>query len=434
VVWFAFAVSVVTGIAFGLAPTWQSRRMDLSLTLKLGESRLAGSPGGGARNVLVAVQVAISLVLLVGASLLTESLWKLMKSPLGFEPEHVLTFDIKLPWDGSPAGVDEFYANVQRRIESLPGVSAVGQIDALPTADWHLRSNFDADWLPRIANHPAINAEDRHIAGDFLNAIGASLLAGRTLTPQDAQAKVTPILVNQQFALQHHPIGSVIGRRLLIGSEAFEIVGVLVNVRGTAGSIGQTPGAEVYFPADGEQGVVGRSFVVRSQLPPEQLTRAIQQQVHEVDAQQAIRNVSTMDELIATSIAQPKMNMALLGSFAAIALLLACVGIYGVVAFSVAQRRQEVGIRMALGATRAQMSLLFVRRAMTFALIGAAAGSATALMLTHLLKSQLYQVQPNDPAVYIAAIMLLMVPVLAATLRAALSAANVNPVEALRAE
>jgi putative ABC transport system permease protein len=434
VVWFAFAVSVATGIAFGLVPAWRSRHLELSPTLKRGESRLAGSPGGDVRNVLVAVQVAISLVLLVGASLLTESLWKLMKSPLGFEPEHVLTFDIKLPWEASPAGVDEFYANVQRRIESLPGVSAVGQIDALPTADWHLRSNFDADWLPRIANHPAINAEDRHIAGDFLRAIGASLVAGRTLTAEDARAKVTPILVNQQFALQYRPIGSVIGRHLLIGSEPFEIVGVLANVRGTAGSIGQSPGAEVYFPADGDQGVVGRSLVVRSQLPLEQLTRAIQEQVHQVDPQQAIRNVSTMDERIATSTAQPRMNMALLGSFAAIALLLACVGIYGVVAFSVAQRRQEVGIRMALGATRAQISLLFVRRAMTFALVGVAAGSAGALIGTHLIKSQLYEVQPNDPVIYIAAIMLLMIPVVAATLRAAHSAANVNPVEALRAE
>jgi len=434
VVWFAFAVSVVTGIAFGLVPALRSRHLELSPTLKRGESRLAGSPGGDVRNVLVAVQVAISLVLLVGASLLTESLWKLMKSPLGFKPEHVLTFDIKLPWEASPAGVDEFYANVQRRIESLPGVSAVGQIDALPTADWHLRSNFDADWLPRIANHPAINAEDRHIAGDFLRAIGASMLEGRTLTAQDALAKVTPILVNQQFALQYHPAGSLVGKHLLIDSEAFEIVGVLVNVRGTAGSIGQAPGAEVYFPADGGQGVVGRSFVVRSQLPPEQLTRAIQQQVHEVDAQQAIRNANPMDDLIATSTAQPRMNMALLGSFAAIALLLACVGIYGVVAFSVAQRRQEVGIRTALGATRVQISLLFVRRAMTFALIGVVAGSAAALMLTHLLKSQLYEVQPNDPVIYIAAMVLLMIPVFAATLRAALFAANVNPVEALRAE
>jgi predicted permease len=365
--------------------------------------------------------------------LLTESLWKLMKSPLGFAPDHVLTFQIKLPWNGG-AGVDDFYRNVQGRIESLPGVSAAGQIDALPTEDWHQRSNFDADWLPRVANHPAINAEDRHIAGNYLQAMGVSLLSGRGLTEEDAKAKVTPVLVNQQLALQYHATGSVIGRHLMIGTDLFEIVGVMSNARGTAGSIAQAPGAEVYFPADGDQGVVQRSFVVRSQLPPLQLTRAIQEQVHEVDAQQALRNVSTMDDLISTSVAQPRLNMILLGSFAAIALVLACVGVYGVVAYSVAQRKQEIGIRMALGAKRAQICAVFMRRALASALIGLAAGSAAALLLTRLLRSQLYEVRPNNPEVYVVSIVVLLVPVLIATLRPALIAAHVNPVDALRSE
>jgi predicted permease len=434
IVWFAFAVSVVTGIAFGLAPAWRSRRTELSLTLKRGESRLTGSSGGGIRNVFIAVQVGISLVLLVGASLLTESLWKLMKSPLGFEPDHVLTFEIKLPWNAKEASVRAFYRNVQHGIESLPGVTAVGQIDALPTADWHLRSDFDADWLPRIANHPAINAEDRHISGNYLRAMGTSLVAGRALTDRDADAKITPVLVNQQFVQQYYSQGNLIGRHVLIGDDQFEIVGVLGNVRGTAGSIAQAAGPEVYFPADGGGGVVKRSFVVRSQLPAESLTRAIREQVHAVDAQQAIRNVSTMDDLIGASVAQPRLNMALLGAFAAIATLLACVGIYGVVAYSVAQRRQEIGVRMALGATRGQISLLFMRRALTSALIGLAVGCCASLMLTHLLESQLYEVAPNTPAIFIVSILLLLIPVVAATLRPAFSAARVNPVEALRAE
>jgi predicted permease len=433
VVWFAFAISIATGIAFGLTPAWKSRKVEVSLTLKRGESRIAGAHGGAMRNAFIAVQVSLSLVLLVGASLLTESLWRLMKSPLGFEPDHVLTFEIKLPWNGGP-GVDDFFREVQRRMETLPGVSAVGQIDALPTADWHLRSNFDADWLPRVVNQPAINAEDRHIAGNYLQAMGVSLLAGRGLTEEDATAKVTPILVNQQLAQQYHPTGSIIGRHLMIGKESFEIVGVITNARGTAGSIAQTPGAEVYFPADGDQGVVQRSFVLRSQLPPEQLTRAIQEQVHEIDAQQAIRNVSTMDDLISTSVAQPRLNMILLGSFAAIALVLACVGVYGVVAYSVAQRRQEIGIRMALGAKRAQICAVFMRRALAAAFAGIGMGSVVALLLTRLLGSQLYEVKPNNPVVYAVSIGLLLIPVLVATLRPALRAAFVNPVDALRAE
>jgi predicted permease len=433
VVWFAFTISVVTAIVFGLVPAWQSRKVELNLTLKRGESRVGGSHADGVRNSFIALQVGISVILLVGASLLTESLWKLMKSPLGFEPDHVLTFEIKLPWNGGP-GIDNFFKEVQRRMEGLPGVSAVGQIDALPTADWHLRSNFDADWLPRVPNHPAINAEDRHIAGNYLQAMGVSLLAGRGLTEEDATAKTTPILVNQQLALQFHPTGSVLGRHLLIDKESFEIVGVMTNARGTAGSVAQTPGAEVYFPADGDQGVVQRFFVVRSQLPPQQLTRAIQEQVHQVDAQQAIRSVSTMDDLISKSVAQPRLNMLLLTSFAAAALLLACVGVYGVVAYSVAQRKQEIGIRMALGAKRSQICAVFMRRALASACIGLVCGCAMALFLTRLLRSQLYEVQPNSPAIYLFSIAVLLIPTLVATLRPALIAAYVNPVEALRAE
>ena len=433
VIWFAFALSVLTAIVFGLVPALQSRRVELNLTLKRGESRAGSSQGEGVRNVFIAGQVGISLVLLVGASLLTESLWKLMKSPLGFEPEHVLTFEIKLPWNGG-AGVDDFFREVQKRVEALPGASAVGQIDALPTADWHLRSNFDADWLPRVANHPAINAEDRHIAGNYLQAMGVSLLAGRGLTEEDAKAKVTPVLVNQQLALQYHPTGSVIGRHLSIADQSFEIVGVMANARGTAGSIAQSAGAEVYFPANGDQGVVQRFFVVRSQLPPQLLTKAIQQQVHEVDPQQAIRNVSTMDDLISKSVAQPRLNMILIVSFAAIALALACVGTYGVVAYSVAQRRQEIGVRMALGAGRAQICAAFMHRALRSAFAGLAIGCLAAFLLTRFLANQLYEVQPHNPAIYLLSIVVLLVPILAATIRPALIAAHIDPVEALRAE
>jgi FtsX-like permease family len=267
VVWFAFAVSALTGIAFGLAPAWQSRRVELSLTLKRGESRLAGVAGGGVRNVLVAMQIGISLVLLVGAGLLTESLWKLLKSPLGFVPDHVLTFEIKLPWTGKPEEVDSFYINVQHRIESLPGVSAVG-----------------------------------------------------------------------------------------------------------------------------------------------------------------------MNDLVGTSVAQPRLNMVLLASFAVIALLLACVGIYGVVAYAAAQRKQEIGVRMALGATRTRILLLLMRHALLSAVSGLAAGTCVAAILTRLLRSQLYEVQPSDPRIYVASILVLLVPVFFATLRPAISAANGNPVDALRAD
>lgn len=434
VVGFALALSVATGIAFGLAPGWLSRKVELNTSLKRGEQSVAGPAANRTRYAFISVQVGLSLILLVGAALLAESLWKLLKSPLGFEPDHLLTFSINLPWNAKEAQVSNFFRNVQQRIESLPGVAAAGQIDALPTVEWNLRSGFDADWLPRIANRPQINAEDRHIAGDYLKAAGTPLLAGRPLTEDDAGKGHMRVLVNQKLVEEYLPHENPIGRHLIVGNESFEIVGVIGNVRGTAGSIARAVGPEVYWPADGDIGVVQRYFVVRSHVPPEELIEAVREQIHQVDPQQAIGNVSTMDDLLDKAIAQPRLNMVLVAFFAGIALLLACVGIYGVVSYSVAQRTREIGVRMALGATKAQISAHFMRSAMIAAAIGLATGTCAALLFTQLLRSQLYGIRPNHPQVYVVSAALLFLPVLVATLRPALAAASINPVEALRAE
>lgn len=432
VVWFALLVSAIAGITFGLAPALLSRHVALNAAMKQGDGRLGGSAGNAIRSVLVSVQVGLSLILLVGASLLAESLWHLLKSPLGFEPEHLLTFSLRLPWNSKEDHTRNFYADVQRRIEALPGVTAVGQIDAPPAVDWHLRSNFDADWLPRTAGQPAINAEDRSIAGNFLRAMETPLLAGRTFTDQDQAAKSAPVLVNQELVRRYLHGANPIGRHLQVNGEAHEIVGVIADLRGTAGSIANAPGPEVYWPADANGGVTHRYFLVRSQLPPEQLIRSIRTQIHELDAQQAIGEIGTMDHLLDVAVAQPRLNMTVVACFALIALVLACVGIYGVVAYFVAQRSQEIGVRMALGATRSRIALLFVRRAALSAALGLAGGTCIAAALAQLLRSQLYGVTPNDPVVYLAAILALVLSVLMATVRPALRAAWVNPAEALR--
>jgi predicted permease len=431
---FAFALAVAAGVVFGLAPAYRHRRSALNASLKRGETQLAGRAGENMRSAFIAVQVGLSLVLLVGASLLTESLWNLVKSPLGFAPDHLLTFEVSLPWNDNQPQVTNFFRDAQQKIESLPGVTAVGQIDALPTVDWHLRSNFDADWMPRVVNHPAIGAEDRHIAGNYLAAMGTPIVAGRAFTAQDQGPKAKPIIVNQHLVRQYLPGGNPVGRHLIVGDEAFQIVGVIADVRGTAGSIAKAPGPEVYWPADADQGVTKRYFVVRSQMDPNELINSIRERVHEVDPQQAIAQVATMDDLLDKSVAQPRLNMALVAAFALIALLLACVGIYGVVAWSVAQRVREIGVRMALGATRKEIALLFVRRAAGSTLVGVAAGTGAALLLTQLLRSELYGVTPANPWIYAISIPVLLVPVLIATLRPALHAASTNPVDALRSE
>ena len=433
VAWFAFVVSVVTGIAFGLVPAFQNRHVELNAVLKSGESRLSGASGNVVRSALVSIQVGLSLILLIGASLLAKSIWNLAKSPLGFEPQHLLTFSINLPWNAEQAKVSNFFRNAQQRIDSLPGVTAAGQIDALPTMDWHLRSNFDADWLPRTANRPAINAEERSIAGNYLRAMGIPLLAGRTFTDEDADAHSTPVMVNQELVREYLGGRNAIGRHLLVGNVPHEIIGVIANTRGTAGSLAGTPGPEVYWSADAGA-AVQRYFVIRSQVPPEQLIHAIRDRVHQIDPQQAIANVTTMNDLLDKSIAQPRLNAVVVASFAGIALLLACVGIYGIVAYFVTQRIQEIGVRMTFGATRGQIVRLFMRRAAIPTLIGLVAGGSVSFILMHLLRGQLYGVQPDDPIVYLASTVALLAPALIAALRPARRAASIDPMQALRAE
>jgi predicted permease len=323
---------------------------------------------------------------------------------------------------------------VQDRLEAMPGVIAVAQTTALPTEDWHARGSFDADWLPRTDHRDAVNAEVRSISGNFLRALGTPLLSGRELTASDAGAKPARVIVNRAFALQYLPDGNIIGRHISNDQGAMEIVGVIADIRGTAGSLADKVGPEVYFPADGAYPPVRRSFIVRSLLPAEQLVPAIREAVHQADSQQAVSNVATMDALLDESIEQPRMNMTLVAAFAGLALLLACVGIYGVVAWAVAQRVREIGVRMALGATRRQISFFFLNQALKAAILGVIAGTVAALLLMRLLRGQLYGVGPENPWAYAMSIAVVLFPVCIATLRPVLYAASINPVDALRAE
>jgi predicted permease len=431
---FAVGLAVACGIAFGLAPAMRNRDSALNPDLKQNDMQVVGRARGRVRNAFISIQVAISLVLLVGASLLGESLWNLLKSPLGFTPEHMLTFRLVLSWNAKPDATRNFYADVQRRLETLPGVIAVGQTSALPTEDWHARGNFDADWLPRTNHHDAVNAEVRSIAGDFLHALGTPLLAGRGLSLGDGVAKPVRVVVNHQFAQQYLPTGTLIGRHISDDTGPMEIVGVIADVRGTGGSLAGKVGPEVYFSADGTYPNTRRTFLVRTQVPPEPLVNSISEQVHQADPQQAIADVATMDQLLDKAVAQPRLNMALITAFALLTLLLACIGIYGVVAWTVAQRVREIGVRMALGATRSQISLFFLGRSVRATAWGVLLGSLAALLLTRFLRSQLYGVAVDSPWVYAVSIPVLLVPVLIATLRPALHAASINPVEALRTE
>jgi predicted permease len=433
VIGIALLISLATGIVFGVVPVLETRKVQLHSALKQGEARLGGSSGNWLRSVLVGVQVGLSVVLLVGASLLAESLWNLMKQPLGFEPEHLLTFRLVLPWNTRPEVVRNFYNDVQQRIENLPGVEAAGQISAPPMTDFHVRGSYDADWLPQVANQPAISAENRNIAGNLLVAIGTPLLAGRAFAAEDQVSTLPPVLVNEALVREFLPKGNPIGHHLLLNGQAHEIVGVVADVRLVSGTIAAEPGPAVYWPANANGGW-HRYFLVRTNVPPEQLAKSIREQVYQADPRQSVGEIETMDQLLSDAVAQPRLNAAVVASFAGIALLLACVGIYGVVSYFAAQRTQEIGVRVALGATRGEITRLFVRRAMVPAAIGLATGTVVSLAANRLLRSQLYGVQPDDLRLYLASLLVLLAPLLVATLRPAIRAGKTEPMEALRTE
>jgi putative ABC transport system permease protein len=433
VIGIAMLISLATGIVFGVAPVLETRKVQLHSALKQGEARLGGSSGNWLRSVLVGVQVGLSLVLLVGASLLAESLWNLTKQPLGFEPEHLLTFRLVLPFNTRPEVARNFYNDVQQRIENLPGVEAAGQINSPPMMDFHLLARYGADWLPQGPNQPAISADSRSIAGNLLGAMGTPLLAGRAFSAEDQVSTLPPVLVNETLVREFLPKGNPIGHHLLLDGQAHEIVGVVADVRGVSGAIAAEPGPAVYSPANAD-GSWHRYFLVRTNVPPEQVVKSIREQVYQADPRQSVGRIETMDQLLSDAVAQPRLNAAVVGSFAGIALLLACVGIYGVVSYFAAQRTQEIGVRMALGATRGNITRLFVRRAMVPAAIGLATGTVVSLAANRLLRSQLYGVQPDDLRLYLASLLVLLTPLLVATLRPAMRAAKTEPMEALRTE
>lgn len=433
VIGIALLISLATGMVFGVAPVLETRKVQLHSALKRGEARLGGSSGHWLRSVLVGVQVGLSLVLLVGASLLAESLWNLTKQPLGFEPEHLLTFRLVLPFDTTPEVARNFFNDVQQRIENLPGVEAAGEINSRPMLDFHLRLSYDADWLPQVANQPAISADSRSIAGNLLGAMGTPLLAGRAFTAEDQVATLPPVLVNEALVREFLPKGNPIGHHLLLDGQAREIVGVVADVRGVSGAIAAEPGPVVYSPANAD-GSWHRYFLVRTNVPPEQVVKSIRQQVYQANPRESVGRIETMDQLLSAAVAQPRLNAAVVASFAGIALLLACVGIYGVVSFFAAQRTQEIGVRMALGATRCDITQLFVRRAMVPAAIGLVIGTVVSLAANRLLRSQLYGVQPDDLRLYLASLLVLLAPLLVATLRPAIRAGKTEPMVALRTE
>jgi len=437
---FALAVTLVTGLLFGLAPACQSAKPDLNESLKEGGGKGAGSGGRHRlRGLLVVGEIAVALVLLVGAGLMVKSLYRLQQVEPGFNPSHALTMRLALPEAKYPEPQRQrnFFDQLLNRIAALPGVKAAGAINFLPLSGTGNQRSFLIEGKPE----PKLNVGFRMVSPDYFRAMGVPLRAGRLIDDRDRENAPRVAVVNETFASVFLTNEYPLGKRVKLGSARgpfpwLTIAGVVGDVK--HGGLDSETRPEMYVPVLQPLlptwGVPPMFLVVRGASERSSLISAVRGVVKDLDRDQPVYGVASMEQLLSRSTAPRRFNMTLLAVFAALALILAGVGVYGVMAYAVTERTREIGIRMALGAQTSDALKLVIRQGMRMTLIGVALGLMGAFALTWLMKSLLFDVKPTDPMTFIVIALLLTVVALLACWIPARRAAKVDPIVALRCE
>ena len=436
VFFFTLGVSLVTGLVFGLVPALQATKSDLNESLKEGgRGGTAGAHRSRVRSSLVVAEIALSLVLLIGAGLMIKSFIRLEQVNPGFETRNVLTMRLSLPAAQYPDGRRRgaFFQQVVERIGALPGARLGAAISRLPLTPGNSSRSFEIEGSSNDSSGDERNADYRVISSNYFEALGIPLLKGRAFTEQDNSDSPPTAIINETAAKRYWPNEEPIGKRLRIqsGDPWMEVVGVVGNVKHLG--LDTQSKAELYVPYLKDPWPF-MTIVVRSASNPKSLADAMRNEVWAIDKDLPVPEIKTMDELLSGSIARRRFNMLLLGIFAAVALVLAAVGIYGVMSYSVTQRTHEIGVRMALGATQSNVMKLVVGQGITLALIGVGIGLAGALALTRVLASLLFEVSTTDPATFAIISVLLTGVALAACFVPARRASRVDPMVALRYE
>jgi putative ABC transport system permease protein len=443
---FTLGVSLATGIAAGLLPALRMSKTNVNEALKQGLGRTASDSGGnGTRNVLVVCEVALSLMLLIGAGLLIHSLWMLRRTNPGFDPNQVVTMSLSMS-PGKFAGPTQqiaYFGRVLDRVRSLPGVQSAGLIDSLPLSNDGSHQPFSIEGHPvaPMADMPEVDV--RLVTPGYISAMHIPLLSGRDVDDSDVAGRPGAVLISESMAKSFWPKEDPIGKRLTLyfyPDLPRTVVGVVADVKISA--INETQPEPMLYLSLGQlsapRGEDWRSFgmklVARTNAAPLGMAPAITNAIREMDAEVPLLNIQTMDDSVSASLSPQRFTMLLLAAFAGLALILAVVGIYSVMSYSVSRRTHEIGIRVSLGASRADVLLLVVRQGMLLALAGLGIGVVGALMLSRVMRSQLYGVQPTDPVTFVSVASLLMVVVLAASYIPARRAMRVDPTVALRYE
>ncbi len=440
---FTLGVSIITGLAFGLVPAVASARSDLSLVLRSG-----GRGGSGprsrslTRDVLLVCEVASSAALLIGAGLLIRSLVRLQEVNPGFRADHVLTMQFSLPqarYAGLNVGL--FYERLLGRVGQLPGVQAAGICRFLPLSGSDASLNFQIEGQPRLKDADQPRAKYRTASGGYFAALGIPVIRGRIFDNRDNQGTPKVVVINETAARRYWPADNPIGKRILSGFDDEQwstIIGVVGNVKHTGLDADANP--ETYYqylqipPEVMNFAESTMALVIRTNADPAAMTSAVRQELRGIDSSLPIFDVRVMQDLLSGSVAQPRFRTFLVATFAGLALVMATLGLYGVVAYSVSQRTRELGIRVALGAQPGGIVTLVVFHAAGLAAIGLGIGVAVTLAGSRIMARFLFGVSATDPITLGATCLIILLVALTASLIPALRAAKVDPATALRAE
>jgi putative ABC transport system permease protein len=434
---FTFGVSMIAGLLAGLAPVWHSTRTNLNDALKAGgRSDSAGSGHNRLKSVLIVSEVALTLVLLVGAGLLVRSFVEIQRADLGLQPENVLALQISLPRDSydEQSKTLAFYEQLVARVGALPGVIKAGAVNIVPFSSVDSSSTFQIIGRPPFPSGEEPDAQIRVTTPEYFEAIGTGLRRGRLFTARDNAEATRVVVINEEFAKRFWPGQDPIGQRLNFGGgekQTQQIIGVVANV--TDDDLDNEVDPIAYSPHLQNPSPT-MNLIIRGTHDPTHLAAATRSEVQALDPNLPVSNIKPLRQMIEER-ASPKRLMAyMMGIFGVVALLLASVGIYGVMSYAVTQRTREIGVRMALGAQALDVLKLVIRNGMTIALVGVALGLGGAFALTRLLASLLFKVTPTDVVTFAAVSISLIVVALIACYIPARRATKVDPLVALRHE